>query len=176
MIEIKETKNCDSRVVKDPEQLTEEAVEKDTNYHIEAVEKCGVFICNKIKEQFKEHDHTKLGDDLPDFIKAMKAHLSGKKFKDQPWWKTHLTERHHLNDRVPDDVNLIDVLELICDCVSAGLARSGEVYDLKISDEVLKKAFDNTAKMLMDNIKVVKPEDAEKDEASKLFKMDLKED
>lgn len=176
MIEIKETKNCDSRVVKDPEKLTEEAVEKDTHYHIEAVKKCGDFICDKIKEQFKEHDHTKLGKDLPDFIKAMKAHLSGKKFKDQPWWKTHLAERHHLNDRVPDDVNLVDVLELICDCVSAGLARSGEVYDLKISDEVFKKAFDNTAKMLMDNIKVVKPEDAEKDEASKLFKMNLRED
>lgn len=176
MIEIKETKNCDSRAVKNPEDLTEENVEKDTKAHIEAVEKCGSFFCDLIKKQFSEHDHTKLGKDLPEFIKAMKAHLDGKSFKDQPWWQTHLTERHHLNDRVPDDVNLVDVLELICDCISAGVARTGEVYDLKISDEILKKAFDNTAKMLKKEIKVIKPEDDEKEEAKKIFKMDFKEE
>lgn len=169
---IKETKNCDSRAVKDPEDLTEENVKEDTKAHIEAVCRCGDWFCDKIKDQFKEHDHTKLGDDLPDFIKAMKAHLGGKSFKDQPWWKTHLTERHHLNDRVPDDVNLIDVLEMICDCVSAGLARTGEVYDLTIPDKVLKDAFNNTVEMLKKNIKVEKAD--EKDKAMKLFGLDKK--
>lgn len=175
---IKETKNCDSRAVKDPEDLTEDKVKQDTLYHIEAVEKCGDFFCDLIKNQFKEHDHTKLGDDLPDFIKAMKAHLDGKSFKDQPWWKTHLTERHHLNDKVPEDVNLIDVLEMICDCVSAGLARTGEIYDLTIPDKVLKDAFNNTVEMLKKKIEVEKPDEEkeEKNKAMKLFGLDSKEE
>ena len=173
-IVIKETKNCDSRAVKNPEDLTEENVKQDTLYHIEAVEKCGDYFCDKIKEQFKDHDHTKLGDDLPDFIKAMKAHLGGKSFKDQPWWKTHLTERHHLNDKVPEDVNLIDVLEMICDCVSAGMARTGEIYDLTIPDKVQKDAFNNTVELLKSKIEVEKPEDDEKDKAMKLFGLDKK--
>ena len=167
---IRETKNCDSRAVKNPDDLTEENVKEDTTNHIIAVGKCGSFFCEMIRKQFAEHDHTKLGDDLPDFIKAMKAHLAGESFKDQPWWKQHLTERHHLNDRVPDDVNLIDVLEMICDCVSAGLARTGEVYDLTIPDKVLKDAFNNTVKMLKDKIEVEKPD--EKDKAMKLFGLD----
>lgn len=167
---IKETKNCDSRAVKNPEDLTEENVEKDTKAHIEAVEKCGSFFCDLIKKQFSEHDHTKLGKDLPEFIKAMKAHLEGKSFKNQPWWKTHLTERHHLNDRVPDDVNLIDVLEMICDCVSAGMARTGELYDITLPDKVLKQAFDNTVDLIKSKIEVEKTD--EKDKAMKLFGLD----
>ena len=161
MIAIKETKHCDSRALEDGEHLTEEAVKHDTELHIEAVEKCGDFICDKIKEQFKEHDHTKLGEYLPAFTEALSSGFKGKEFKEQDWWDIHLTERHHLNDRVPDDVNLIDVLEMICDCISAGMARTGEVYDLEISDEVLKKAFKNTAEMIKKEIKVEKDDDFE---------------
>jgi len=169
---ISETKNADTRSAEKLENLTEDGVKKDTEAHIEAVCRCGDWFCNLIKGQFKEHDHTKLGEYLPAFTEALKTGFKGKEFKDQDWWQIHLTERHHLNDRVPDDVNLVDVLEMVCDCVSAGLARTGDVYEVKIPDEVLQKAFKNTVKMLKDNIEVV----SEKDEASKLFKMDLKED
>ena len=155
MIAIKETKHCDSRALEDGEHLTEEAVKHDTELHIEAVEKCGDFVCGKIKEQFKEHDHTKLSE-LSEFTDALSSGAKGAEFKKHPWWEKHLTERHHLNDRVPDDVNLIDVLEMICDCVSAGMARTGEVYDLDLPDEVLKKAFKNTAEMIKKEIKVEK--------------------
>lgn len=58
-------------------------------------------------------------------------------------------ERHHLNipGGVHDDVDLLDVLEFTCDCVSAGLQRSGEVKlgYLKVPDEVLQRAVYNTA-------------------------------
>lgn len=156
MITIKETKHADSRALNPGEKLTEEAVEHDTKLHIEAVEKCGDYLCEKIKTQFAEHDHTKLGEYLPAFTEALSSGFKGKEFKDQDWWQIHLTERHHLNDKVPEDVNLIDVLEMICDCCVAGMARTGEVYGLKISDEVLKKAFDNTAQMILKEIKVEK--------------------
>jgi hypothetical protein len=58
--------------------------------------------------------------------------------------------RHHLDkaDGVPTDVNLIDVLEHIADCVMAGMARSGSVYELKLPDEVLQRAFANTVNLL----------------------------
>jgi hypothetical protein len=58
--------------------------------------------------------------------------------------------RHHLlqEDGVPADVNLIDVLDMIADCVMAGMARSGEVYSLNINPKVLAKAFVNTVELL----------------------------
>lgn len=156
MITIKETKRADSRALNPGEVLTEDAVKHDTELHIQAVQKCGDFICNKIKEQFAEHDHTKLGENLSDFAKALSSRKKDGEFKKLPWWKVHLTERHHLNDKVPDDVNLVDVLEMVCDCVSAGMARTGEVYDVTLPDEVLKKAFKNTVEMLKKEIKVEK--------------------
>lgn len=65
------------------------------------------------------------------------------------WYQEHVKqERHHLNDRCPADVNLIDVIEMICDCVTAGLARSGSVRDILIPDDILTKAVRNTQKML----------------------------
>lgn len=167
---IQETKHCDTRALKDGEKLTEEAVKYDTELHIEAVEKCGDFLRDKIKEQFKEHDHTKLGKYLPAFTKALSSGFKGKEFKEQDWWDIHLTERHHLNDRVPEDVNLIDVLEMICDCVSAGMARTGEVYDITLPDKVLKQAFNNTVDLIKSKIKVEKTD--EKDKAMKLFGLD----
>jgi hypothetical protein len=57
-------------------------------------------------------------------------------------------------DGVPKDVNLIDVLELIADCVMAGMARSGSVYPFNVDTEVLKRAFDNTAELLKSQVVV----------------------
>jgi len=67
--------------------------------------------------------------------------------------------RHHLNyeDGVPKDVNLLDVLEYVADCVMAGMARSGSVYEVKISDELLQRAFQNTVELLKKNVVVVTP-------------------
>ena len=61
-------------------------------------------------------------------------------------------ERHHLNEHCPDDVNLIDVIEMIADCACAGMARSGNVYPINISSETLQKAVENTAQMCIDAV------------------------
>lgn len=55
---------------------------------------------------------------------------------------------------MPEDVNLIDVIDMVCDCVMAGMARSGSVYPLDIKDEVLRRAFNNTVTMLTSNVQV----------------------
>ena len=69
------------------------------------------------------------------------------------WFRNrHMQERHHLNDRVPDDVNMLDVMEMIVDCTCAGLARSGDVYPISIPDEVIKLAIENTKNMIIDEV------------------------
>ena len=91
------------------------------------------------------------------FTRALKTGFKDDEFKKINWWNIHKTkERHHLNDNCPDDVNIIDVIEMIVDCTMAGLARTGKVYDISIKPEILKKAVDNTVKLLIDNTKVLK--------------------
>lgn len=80
----------------------------------------------------------------------------GVDFVSGEWYQLHInTERHHLLSRCPDDVNLLDVIEMIVDCVCAGKTRSGKVRDLEISQEILNKALKNTVKMV-DEMTVVK--------------------
>ena len=171
MIRIKETKNCDTRTLKKGQRLDGKKVEEDTRRHIEAVEACGEFLADRIKSQFGEHDHTKLGEHLPAFVEALSTGFKGKEFKGQDWWKVHLTERHHLNDEVPEDVNLIDVLEMVCDCVVAGMARTGKAEEVTLPDEVLKKAFANTAKLIESQIEVEKPDGEKERVLSDMFKV-----
>lgn len=99
----------------------------------------------------KVHDFTKRKEPEKSlFYRELCATIEGNmdSFIDGKWYPMHCcTERHHLNEHCPEDVNLIDVLEMICDCVCAGMARSGSVRPVSISDDVLRKAFDNTVQM-----------------------------
>jgi hypothetical protein len=99
----------------------------------------------------QSHDFDKLSD-LGTFHRDFQTG-----FKQTEWWDNHRKiNRHHLNvaDGVPADVNLIDVIEHIVDCVMAGMARSGSVYELKLPDEVLQAAFRNTVEKLKANVVV----------------------
>lgn len=80
-------------------------------------------------------------------------------FRSTCWWDNHRKiHRHHLDkpDGCPADVNLVDVLEHIADCVVAGMARTGHVYPLHLPDEILRRAFENTVALLKANV-VVQP-------------------
>jgi hypothetical protein len=46
------------------------------------------------------------------------------------------------------------VLEYVADCVMAGMARSGKIYELQISDELLRAAFANTTRLLSEQVEV----------------------
>ena len=76
-------------------------------------------------------------------------------FPSFPIKERHMTERHHLNDRVPEDVNLLDVLEMVIDCTCAGLARSGNVYPITIPQEVIEQAIENTKQMIINNTEII---------------------
>ena len=128
------------------------------NSHVDDVLHMMNSIAEMIRAAGANHDHTKINDPEKSlFYRELCATREGKtdSFVDGKWYPMHCkTERHHLNECCPDDVNLIDILEMICDCVCAGMARSGSVYPIEISSEILQKAVSNTVEMCMNAVEV----------------------
>lgn len=151
MIQIKKSQTADTRTC-DFANVSKETLLASSRQHIGDVVKALAFFSSMLVKAAGEHDYDKLTliDQFhSDFITG---------FLGTGWWDNHRKiHRHHLNvsDGVPEDVNLIDVLEYISDCVMAGMARSGSVYEIKLSDELLQKAFKNTTKLLTYNVEIV---------------------
>lgn len=153
MITITKSPNADSRTA-NPEMDKDNLV-ASTKSHISDVDNGLKFIADLIKDRGRDHDHTKL-ENMDDFYAALKSgHI-----KDTSWYQKHITrERHHLKSYVPEDVNIVDIIEHLVDCTMAGLARSGTVYDVDISPEVLQVAVTNTVELLKKNTTVVQSDD-----------------
>ena len=154
MIEIKQSQTADTRTC-DFTNTTKETLLASSLQHIGDVVKALAFFSSKITEAAGQHDYDKLT--AIDWFHA--DFVTG--FKETGWWDNHRKiHRHHLSqsDGVPDDVNLLDLLEYISDCVMAGMARSGSVYDLTIPTEVLERAFLNTVELLKNEVRVAKDE------------------
>lgn len=157
MIEIKKSQTADTRTC-DFAHTSKETLLASSRQHIGDVVKALMFFSGKLTWAAGEHDYDKLT--AIDWFHS--DFVTG--FKETGWWDNHRAiHRHHLdkNDGVPSDVNLIDVLEHIADCVMAGMARSGSVYDLKLSDELLQRAFKNTVSLLKDQVRVTEGGKAE---------------
>ena len=124
--------------------------------HVEDVSEMMDRIAEMMRLKGVNHDITKRYDPEKSlFYRELCATIEGKmdSFIDGEWYPMHCkTERHHLNEYCPDDVNLIDVIEMICDCVCAGMARSGTVRPVEIDADILKKALDNTVNMLAETV------------------------
>lgn len=150
MIEIQKSHTADTRTC-DFANTEQDTLLVSSRQHIRDVSKALAFFQGRMTEAASEHDYDKLtGIEWfhADFVTG---------FKQTGWWDNHRKiHRHHLDkaDGVPEDVNLLDVLEHIADCVMAGMARSGSVYELKLSDELLQKAFKNTTDLLKRNVVV----------------------
>lgn len=127
--------------------------------HVEDVKNLAELFSMKLKDQVRNHDWTKLKEPYRSMFYRDLCDTIEKKmdFFDGEWSKLHyeVLERHHLKRHCPDDVNLLDVIEMICDCVAAGMARSGDVYDIDIPAEVLTKAVKNTVDLLKSEVNVV---------------------
>lgn len=148
MIEITKSETADTRTC-DFTKVTEDQLKRASETHIGDVRMALAFFDGLLHRAGIEHDADKLNA-----IKHFHADfVTG--FKVTGWWDNHRKiTRHHLltDDGIPADVNLLDVLEMVADCVMAGMARSGSVYPLKISSEVLQKALENTAALLKSQI------------------------
>lgn len=150
MIEIKKSQTADTRSC-DYANTAKETLLDSSRQHIGDVVKALSFFQAKLIEAAGHHDYDKLT--AIDWFHH--DFLTG--FKETGWWDNHRKiHRHHLAqaDGIPEDVNLIDLLEFISDCVMAGMARTGEVYPLELSNELLQKAFSNTVTLLKSQIKV----------------------
>lgn len=154
-ITIYRTKDADTRSAENA--VTKDELFMNTLSHITDVKNVGNLLAYMLQEQVLDHDYTKveyIDEFYNDFTTVLNS--DNKNLKEMPWFKErHLQERHHLNDSVPDDVNLIDVLEMVIDCTVAGLARSGKVYDITIPQDVIEKAINNTKDLIIANTKVV---------------------
>lgn len=138
---------------------------KDTNYtqfsmanEKHRMEVAGVMesLAHTIYNVGYAHDWTKkVYSDMfyEDFMKTLNNRTD---FTKSNWYMIHVEkERHHLLSRCPEDVDLLDVIEMIVDCVCAGKTRSGEVRSLEISDDILRKALQNTVKLVDEMTEVV---------------------
>jgi len=147
-VKIKRNTNGDTRVA--TKAPTFEEFKKANYSHLADVGNMMDSISKDIRDTGNNHDWSKFREPYQSmFYRDLCNTIEGKiKFEDGQWNKDHYAlERHHLLRRCPDDVNLIDVIEMICDCVCAGMARSGEVRDLEISEDILLKAVRNTVEM-----------------------------
>ena len=57
-------------------------------------------------------------------------------------------ERHHIKYHVAEDINLLDILECICDHCCDELVEKGKVGKMDIDPDVLMKAFENTVDLV----------------------------
>lgn len=149
---VKKSPNADSRTMSleaDKEELI-----RSTESHISDVSNGLKFIADALAARGATHDHTKTAN-MDEFYAALKSgHI-----KDTGWYQKHITEeRHHLKSHVPEDVNIIDVIEHLVDCTMAGLTRSGSIYDVDLSAELLQVAVQNTVELLKKNTTVVEAE------------------
>lgn len=151
MIEITKSATADIRT-RDFANTAKETLLTSSRTHIGDVVKAMAFFSSKLFAAAGEHDYDKLT--AIDWFHA--DFVTG--FKETGWWDNHRKiHRHHLGqlDGIPEDVNLLDILEYIADCVMAGMARSGSVYDLVMPPELLERAFKNTVELLKSQVVVI---------------------
>lgn len=140
-----DTRSCDFS------KVSKETLLSSSHQHIADVRQGLLFFSRLLAEAAERHDFDKISDIdqfHADFVTG---------FAQTSWWDNHRkVNRHHLLQAygVPADVNLIDVLDMVADCVMAGMARTGEVYALNIEAEVLRRAFNNTVELLKSKVQV----------------------
>ena len=140
---------------------SKEQLLRDTNQHRQDVGKVLGELSLYLFERGVAHDWSKLAF-FEQFSQDTLERQDTPDFKSRPWYKIHTTkERHHVNANVPEDVDLIDLLEMIVDCVVAGKTRSGEVNNdfLILNDNILEDAYWNTVKKITDTVIVEKEDD-----------------
>lgn len=148
-VKIKKNPNGDTRTAK--KDVTFSEFQKANDMHRQDVQTVMYHLSNQMRMQGIKHDWTKISKEklfYKDFLATMNE---GADFVNAQWYQLHIhEEKHHPLSYCHDDVNLLDIIEMVVDCVCAGKARSGEVRELEISDEILKLALNNTVKLVDD--------------------------
>jgi len=155
MIEIRKSETADTRSAKEP--VSQEKLLSSSEQHIGDVQEAMGWMREKLLAIANKHDWTKI-DYIDEFARDFRTVQDNPEvdFKQLTWFKRHVTsERHHVNDCCPKDVNLFDLMERIADITMAGMARTGKIYDDTLDPEILARAYKNTIALLKENITVV---------------------
>jgi hypothetical protein len=151
MIQIHPSPTADTRTC-DWSKVTRETLLASSEQHIRDIRAGLAFFADLLAQAGARHDHDKITA-IDHFHSDFRTG-----FKQTGWWDNHRrVNRHHLADEdgIPADVNLVDVLDFVADCVMAGMARSGSVRPLALSSDLLQRAFANTAALLIANVELV---------------------
>lgn len=151
MITIRKNPNGDTRTAK--KNVSFQEFQESNNMHIQDVRNVMNKLAFEIMQAGDKHDYTKKTHEKLFYENFLSTMNNGTDFINDKWYQYHIeNERHHLLSKCPNDVDLLDVLEMIVDCTCAGLSRSGDVRPIEINDDILRKALDNTVNMVKNMI------------------------
>lgn len=93
---------------------------------------------------------------LDDYIHAYSFSLKGEiPFEESEYFLNHaISENHHLNKFCDENVNLFDIIEFLVDQCVLHKEKAEETPQPYLMQEILLKAFNNTAKQIDDNLVV----------------------
>ena len=144
--------NGDTRTA--PKNVTFKEFQKANDMHREDVKNTMNEIAFLLMEKGKKHDWTKKDYEEMFYNNFLSTLNNGTNFIEDEWYQLHIEkEKHHLFSKCHDDVDLLDVIEMVVDCVCAGKARSGEIRGLEINQEILDKALKNTVEKINKMVK-----------------------
>ena len=144
--------NGDTRTA--PKNVTYKEFQKANDMHREDVKNTMNEVAFLLMEKGKKHDWTKKDYEEMFYNNFLSTLNNGTNFIEDEWYQLHIEkEKHHLFSKCHDDVDLLDVIEMVVDCVCAGKARSGEIRGLEINQEILDKALKNTVKKINEMVK-----------------------
>lgn len=139
--------NGDSRTA--PKDVSFKKFQEANDMHREDVKNVMNELAFEIMKIGERHDFSKKTHEELFYNNFISTMNEGTDFVNDEWYKKHVkVERHHLLSKCPKDVNLLDVLEMVVDCVCAGKARSGEIRSIEINTEILENALRNTVDLI----------------------------
>lgn len=149
-IKIKKNPNGDTRTA--PKDISFEQFHKANLSHVDDVRAIMIYLSRLLSTQGYKHDYTKFLYEREFYKNFLDTINNGTDFCSNTWYQKHIEEeKHHPFSKCHEDINLLDIIETIVDCVCAGKTRSGEIRSLEFDDKILKLALENTIKFI-DNI------------------------
>lgn len=153
VVEINKSPNADSRTAVG--KVSFEDFAKAADMHRDDVKRVMYELARQLREIADSHDYTKKTSEEEYYEAYMNARKNGTDFHNSDWYKDHVVkERHHIDKHVADDINLLDVLEAICDHCCDEMPEKGKVGKMEIDDKVLMKSFDDTVDLVKSFIRL----------------------
>lgn len=125
--------------------VTFEQFQKANDMHMDDVRKTMNQISIMIQDAGIHHDWTKKEYEREFYRDFKDTMLGGGDFTKKEWYLKHIAlEDHHPLSYCSGTLDLLDLIEMVVDCVCAGKARTGEVVRPALPNYILQHAMANT--------------------------------